>query len=425
MTPAQMLRRTTLVTATVAVVAFTVVYLLNDWFHDSLLRQLGVPQPLGDAIGTVLIIFLAYLGQRTASLAFFKDIMYGMTTQQALVASQVSNVENIGEEVAGELVQVRHFNTVLSNQLHSVISTTEKAAYDITERLLAIDAVVNRLDSFVSRIAEDATAIVASSEHDIAGNRELIARMDDYIRRRIDEASQDQSRIEQVVKQAQDLGSLVQLIRDISAQTNLLALNAAIEAARAGEAGRGFAVVADEVRKLSGETDTAVNKINDGINRVASSIRQQFQDKLDVSNVEAERAALVAFSDQLTRLGQGYQTLLEHDTRVIATARDSSAELTRMFMDIQASIQFQDITRQQIEQVIAALSKLNAHAELLAERIKSSEQADFRFTPLAEHLEQMFSSYVMDTQRSDHQKASQPGNRTTASTAPRSNIELF
>lgn len=421
-----LLKRTLLVALIIAGGVLAIVYFFHSWFHFTLLPALGLSHPVGDAIGAVLIVLATYLSQRAVSLAFYKDTMFGTANQQKELFSKVTDVETVGEEVAKELEGVRKYNEVLRKQLNGIIEETEKAAFDITNRLLAIDAVVSRLDTFVAQTSENSSVIAQSSEQSIAGNQALIGKMEIYIKRRIEEATSDQTRITQVVKDAQDLGKLVQLVKDISGQTNLLALNAAIEAARAGEAGRGFAVVADEVRKLSTETDSAVNKINQGINSVAENIRQQFQDKLAHSNVDAERAALTEFSTQLTNLGDGYQTLLAHDMNTLQTVKESSSELAGMFMDVLASVQFQDITRQQIEIVLKAMSKLDDHAENLARRIKASEDANFTYTPLAEHLDTLYSSYVMDSQRISHQQATHQTPRAGASKpAASSKIELF
>lgn len=422
-----LLRRSLLVGLLVGIGVFVTVYLFNDWFHNTFIPATGLSSPLVYAVGSLFIVIASLLAQRAISKAFYRDVMFGLANEQKQVFTKVSDVETVGEEVAKELEGVRRFNEVLRKQLNGIVDTTEKAAYDITNRLLAIDAVVSRLDSFVAQTASDSSEIAHNSEENIAGNKRLIDKMEVYIKRRIDDASSDQARISQVVKDAQDLGKLVQLVKDISGQTNLLALNAAIEAARAGEAGRGFAVVADEVRKLSTETDTAVNKINHGINAVAENIRQQFQDKLANSNVDAERAALTEFSTQLTNLGNGYQILLEHDMNTLQTVKESSGELAGMFMDVLASVQFQDITRQQIELVQKAMSKLDEHADTLARRIKASEDANFQYTPLAEHLDQLYSTYVMDTQRVTHQQATHQTEKSSTNAAPAASpkIELF
>ncbi len=422
-----LLVRGLLVSLIVACGSFVVVYLLNDWFHNTLLVQLGLSNPMGDALGSALIALSAAFAVRLVSLALYRDMVYGLENCHISAASKFMDAAILGEEIAQELAGMSRYNDVLRRQLDGIVDATEKAAFDITERLQAVDSVITRLDGFVTQTVETSSELTRGSEDDIKGNQALIGKMGTYISQRIEEAHKDQERITQIVQEARSLGALVQLVKDISGQTNLLALNAAIEAARAGEAGRGFAVVADEVRKLSTETDTAVNKINAGINNVSNSIRQQFQDKLETGNLDAEKAALTEFSDQLSKLGEGYQQLLEHDLSTLNTVRETSGELARMFMDVMAAVQFQDITRQQIEIVINALSQLDEHMAALAQRIKSADDPDFHYTPLTARLDDLYDKYVMETQRASHQQALGHAGHSGAAqgNAGSAKIELF
>lgn len=394
MDDAVQVRRLVLVLVLVTLGVAASVYFFNDWFEDYWLSALGLSRTVGVAIGSAFIVLASFAAQRLVAVAFYRNWRLGVETRAAAA-----------QRVGDELQQIPQFNEVVRKQLGSVVDETEKASFDIIARLSDIDRVVEQLNAMVDRSTQMSTDIIGTAEQRIVDNQRLIAKLDEYITQRVADAQSEQQRSLQFAEQGRALAGLVALIRNIAFQTNLLALNAAIEAARVGEAGRGFAVVAGEVRKLAQATDHAVGQINDGIQGVVDSIEQQYQHRLKNNDIQAEREALQDFSTQLNELGREYQKVARHDAEVMQQIHESSQQLMGMFMDALASVQFQDVTRQQIEHVIAALSRLDGHALELARYLQEIDVSAEGLHPLSDLLEEVYSGYVMHTQRSDHRSA--------------------
>jgi len=201
-------------------------------------------------------------------------------------------------------------------------------------------------------IAESAKRAVDTAQH---GNNIVEKSVSEV--REIDETVNESAKfVKSLGERSVHIGEIVSVINDIADQTNLLALNAAIEAARAGEQGRGFAVVADEVRKLAERTAQATSEIEDMIKAIQNEVAKAV-DKMDSATLKVQSGV-----DLTTQAGDALKAIVK-----------SSDELQLMVQQIASATEEMSATSEQISKEIVDIA--NASRDTTASSQETAQAA--------------------------------------------------
>lgn len=283
---------------------------------------------------------------------------------RTIVRRLIQATETLSQQAQATGGEIEQVSLAMTRQLHE----TEQVA-----------AAMHQMSATINEVAQSASnAAKAASDTDRL-SQQTMRRVGDTITlidALSDEVDSAESAIQNLAQYSKDIGGVLEVIQSIAEQTNLLALNAAIEAARAGEQGRGFAVVADEVRTLAGRTQNSTEEIKAMIENLQKGAK----------NAVDEMAKVRAKAADGAEHGKNSVQLLTETTQSVSTISD-------MVLQIASAAEEQHIVSEEIARNIEAIDRLSKET---AEHAAEASLAGSNLAKLSHELDIMVEQFDDD-----------------------------
>lgn len=276
-------------------------------------------------------------------------------------------------ELISEVTEASSEVAAASTQIAASAEEIAAGASEQSQQITTVSSAVEEMSASVIEVARksaDAANSANESGRIATEGGDVVDQTITGMRSINDAVSSSASSVQELGKRGEQIGEVITVINDIADQTNLLALNAAIEAARAGEHGRGFAVVADEVRKLADRTTKATEEIAGSIQAIQNETTTAVQkmnagtDEVTTGVAKAEQAG-----DSLKQIVASAQDVSAMVQSIAAAAEEQSAASEEVSRNIE---QIASVTRQTSEgtnQAAAAATQLSQRAETLQQLV--------------------------------------------------------
>ncbi|WP_281559399.1 methyl-accepting chemotaxis protein [Thalassomonas sp. RHCl1] len=256
-------------------------------------------------------------------------------------------VKESGKDELADMAKV--FNSMITSfrslivEVNHSVSTLNGATQSLAENIsvsnVGVEAQIQETDMVATAVTEMVATVdeIASNTHEAANKAEMTNQNADQGKQGVDKTInqiellsekllESESVVNELAKDSDTIGSVLDVIRGIAEQTNLLALNAAIEAARAGEQGRGFAVVADEVRTLASRTQDSTQEIEGIISSLQGRTKEIVEHMASCRSQgesSAEQASIAG--TMLEEINQDVSTIMEMNTAIATAIKEQSA----------------------------------------------------------------------------------------------------
>ncbi|TFE04002.1 methyl-accepting chemotaxis protein [Jeotgalibacillus salarius] len=323
------------------------------------------------------------IGELAASLNLMKNNLSGMV-------SQIYNVSHMLAASSEELSASADETNRASEQIAGSIQTISENANEQTTHAATSKGTVQEISTRITDIkgyltsASEATN--ASSAHVTSGKQRIeeTSHKMEEIQTKTREAARA---VQELGDQSQQIGSIVSLITDVAEQTNLLALNAAIEAARAGEHGKGFAVVADEIRKLAEQSSRSAGQIQELIAHIRLGIERSV-------NVMTEGEEAVSEGMQaMDRTGEGFNEIQQSTSEIVSAAQSVLQAITELDGSTQQMVRSVESTAEMVENSSAESESIAAASEEQSASMQEVASSSAALTKMAEELSEVVAKF--------------------------------
>jgi len=291
-----------------------------------------------------------------------------------VIARSIRSVEEFTQSLVKNIMDTTAMIQSTANSLQTNVETLKTKSNEQTSQSHQIATAAEEMSQTITDIAKN-----AAQASDLAGESMKVAEegvlLSDKATNIVNKANQSTEELKKTIdslnSSVEEIGDIVTVIKDIADQTNLLALNAAIEAARAGEQGRGFAVVADEVRKLAERTIKATDEIAQKITRVQAESRESIKNMDEAAEqVSLALNALSEVRDSLGRIADYSQKVKDAITQIATATEEQSSASDEVAHSAERSSALAQDVKNTTEEVTKEVENLNNVIKKLTEAIK-------------------------------------------------------